>query len=71
MNFSFRQVAVLVPALFLLSLPLNAQQGTGWLTDPHAGISGAFLQPAATSATPYNWDFTLGAFGVGVRNNLA
>ena len=70
MNFFLRRAATLVPVLLFLSFSLNAQQGTGWLTDPHAGISGALLQPAATAATPYNWDLTLGAFGVGVRNNF-
>lgn len=59
-----------MPLLFLLSLSLSGQQGLGWLTDPHAGISGAFLQPAATSATPYNWDVTLGAGSVNIRNNF-
>ncbi|MCX8212867.1 MAG: hypothetical protein OTI34_17585, partial [Lewinella sp.] len=57
-------------ALIILSLPLSGQQGLGWTTDPHAGISAAFLQPAATSTTPYNWDLTLGAVGANVRNNF-
>lgn len=70
MKISFRRSTPLLAVLFLLSFPLTGQQGLGWLTDPHAGISGAFLQPAATSTTPYNWDLTLGAFGAGVRNNF-
>ncbi len=70
MNLSFRRAASLLAVLFSLSSSLTGQQGLGWLTDPHAGISGAFLQPAATSATPYSWDFTLGAFSAGVRNNF-
>jgi hypothetical protein len=57
-------------ALIILLLPLSGQQGLGWTTDPHAGISAAFLQPAATSTTPYNWDLTLGAVGANVRNNF-
>jgi hypothetical protein len=70
MNSFSRRSASLLAMLFALSFSLSAQQGLGWLTDPHAGISGAFLQPAATSATPYNWDFTLGAVGFGLRNNF-
>jgi len=61
---------LLSAVLIILSLPLSGQQGFGWTTDPHAGISAAFLQPAATSTTPYNWDFTLGAVGANVRNNF-
>lgn len=63
-------ITQLLSVLFISSLPLSGQQGLGWATDPHAGISAAFLQPAATTTTPYNWDFTLGAVGVEVRNNF-
>jgi hypothetical protein len=70
MKLSFWSPAFLSIVLIILSLPLSGQQGLGWLTDPHAGISAAFLQPAATSTTPYNWDFTIGGVGANVRNNF-
>ena len=70
MKLSSLSAAFLSAALFTLSLPLSGQQGFGWTTDPHAGISAAFLQPAATTTTPYNWDFTLGAVSANVRNNF-
>lgn len=60
--------------LFLLSslattALLPAQQQSGWALDPHAGLSAAFLQPAATAATPYAWDLNLGSAGIEVSNN--
>lgn len=70
MKLSPRAATLLLAVVFISSLPLSGQQGLGWLTDPHAGISAAFLQPAATSTTPYNWDFTLGAVGANARNNF-
>jgi hypothetical protein len=48
---------------------LSAQQQSGWALDPHAGLSAAFLQPAATSATPYAWDLNLGSISGEVSNN--
>jgi hypothetical protein len=48
---------------------LSAQQQSGWALDPHAGLSAAFLQPAATAATPYDWDLNLGSVSTEVSNN--
>lgn len=62
----------LLPCLFLVLLTTEAaaQRQAGWALDPHAGISGAFLQPAATTTTPYDWDLTLGSLSAGVSNNF-
>lgn len=48
---------------------LSAQQQSGWALDPHAGLSSAFLQPAATAAIPYDWDLTLGSVSAEVSSN--
>ena len=48
---------------------LSAQQQSGWALDPHAGLSAAFLQPAATAATPYDWDLNLGSLSAELSNN--
>ncbi|MFK8163989.1 MAG: DUF5723 family protein [Lewinella sp.] len=48
---------------------LFAQQQSGWALDPHAGISAAFLQPAATVATPYDWEVNLGSLSGEISNN--
>ena len=64
----FRAAPVALVWLFA-SLSLSAQ--TGWALDPHAGISAAFLQPAATAGVPYDWDVHLGAAAVGLSNNYA
>ncbi|WP_020568552.1 DUF5723 family protein [Neolewinella persica] len=52
-----------------LSSDLYAQQQSGWALDPHAGLSAAFLQPAATAATPYSWDLNFGSFSGEISNN--
>ncbi|TXF88211.1 hypothetical protein FUA23_15460 [Neolewinella aurantiaca] len=70
MKLSFRAATVLFATFLIATLRLSAQQGLGWVTDPHAGVTSAFLQPASTSASPYDWDFTLSAAGVNVRNNF-
>jgi len=48
---------------------LVAQAHPGWALDPYAGISAAFLQPAATAAIPYNWDLHLGGAALHLQNN--
>ena len=45
--------------LFFSFGTLFGQWQTGWAMDPHAGINAALLQPAATSAVPYDWDINL------------
>lgn len=70
MNYLLRSLhRSLVIITLLTPVAATAQQQTGWRLDPHAGLSAAFLQPAATSAIPYDWDFTLGALGAAVSNN--
>jgi hypothetical protein len=60
-----------LPGLLLLCLStLTAQRQAGWALDPHAGISAAYLQPAATTTTPYDWDLTLGGLSASVSNNF-
>lgn len=48
---------------------LYGQTATAWALDPHAGLHGAFLQPAATSATPYAWDLNLGSVSGLIAND--
>ncbi|MEM9525292.1 MAG: hypothetical protein AAGA31_01730 [Bacteroidota bacterium] len=48
---------------------LHCQPQLGWGLDPHAGISGALVQPAATSATPYKWDINLFSFNLSARSD--
>ncbi len=58
-------LAILLPVL----LPAQAQ--LGYRPDPHAGINGTFLQPAAGVRTPYNLDVNLVHFSLGGGNNYA
>ncbi len=38
---------------------LSGQVAITWTLDPHAGIYSSFLQPAATTTTPYDWELNL------------
>lgn len=72
MNYFLRSLRhALVIITLLIPVAATAQQQTGWRLDPHAGLSAAFLQPAATAAIPYDWDLTLGALGAAVSNNYS
>ncbi|MEO0733019.1 MAG: DUF5723 family protein [Bacteroidota bacterium] len=50
---------------------LFAQAGPAWGLEPYAGIASAFLQPAATADTPYEWDGNLLAGSGFMRNDYA
>lgn len=67
--FSSRPALLLYVLGFCLLPSLEAQTQPGWALDPHAGINATFLQPAATAAIPYNWDFHLGGLAANVSNN--
>lgn len=54
---------LLILAKFACPLIL-AQPPLGWGLDPYAGISSAVVQPAATSAIPYDWDVNLFSFSL-------
>ncbi len=49
----------LIWMFILLPLAGSTQSQLGWRTDMYAGINSAFLNPAATQRTPYNWDVNL------------
>lgn len=69
LSFCFRS-ALLFLLFGLGCLPyLAGQAQPGWALDPYAGISAAFLQPAATAAIPYNWDLHLAGAAASVSNN--
>lgn len=55
----------------LLPFLLPAQAQLGYRPDPHAGINGTFLQPAAGVRTPYGLDVNLVHFSLGGSNNYA
>ncbi|RME97034.1 MAG: hypothetical protein D6772_10980 [Bacteroidetes bacterium] len=55
----------------MLSFALNAQHQLGLRTDTYAGISGAFLNPAASARTPWAWDIQLGGASQFFHNNYA
>lgn len=42
---------------------LRAQQSLAWRLDPHAGLSSAFLNPAASLNSPYDWELNLAEVG--------
>ncbi len=48
---------------------LCGQTATAWALDPHAGLHGALLQPAATAATPYAWDLNLAGISALLAND--
>lgn len=55
--------------LLLSAAGLSAQFQLSNRLDLYSGINGSFLQPAATVATPYNWDLNLIHVNAGFSNN--
>jgi hypothetical protein len=64
---------ILISFIVLVLWPVfgSAQFQLSNRLDLYAGINGSFLQPAATVATPYNWDLNLVNVGVGFSNDYA
>lgn len=60
---------LLITALLLFPILLQAQMQIGWRTDNYAGINSALLNPALPGRTPYNWDINLGEASFFLANN--